>query len=79
MRKWMQTEAGIILVMHMYYRLKLCLVRFQVRLHDLHSPGRRKLNGELGLVRCFSTATGRYTVELSDGASGCLGLQRGES
>mmetsp|Transcript_46757 Transcript_46757/g.97346 ORF Transcript_46757/g.97346 Transcript_46757/m.97346 type:complete len:482 (-) Transcript_46757:43-1488(-) len=39
----------------------------QVRLHDLHSPGAAELNGELGLVRCFSTATGRYTVELSDG------------
>ncbi|CAE7878644.1 unnamed protein product [Symbiodinium microadriaticum] len=49
----------------------------EVRLHDLHSPGAAELNGELGLVRCFSAATGRYTVELSDGASGCLGLQGG--
>lgn len=39
----------------------------QVRLHDLHSPGAAELKGELGLVRCFSAATGRYTVELSDG------------
>ncbi|CAE7785619.1 unnamed protein product [Symbiodinium sp. CCMP2592] len=45
----------------------------QVRLHDLHSPGAAELNSELGLVRCFSAATGRYTVELSDGASGRRG------